>query len=71
MPESKRAPLIDRLALRPGLPLLYMSGYADDAVVHHGVLEEGVPFLQKPFTLQALAPKLRDVLDAPSHSRSV
>jgi PAS domain S-box-containing protein len=67
MPESEGAPLIDRLtAVRPGLRVLYMSGYADDAIVHHGVLEEGVPFLQKPFTPQALARKVRDVLDAPS-----
>src|SRR6185295_13780313 len=72
MPESEGAPLIDRLtAARPGLRVLYMSGYPDETIVHHGVLEEGVPFLQKPFTPQALARKVRDVLDAPSASRSV
>jgi two-component system, cell cycle sensor histidine kinase and response regulator CckA len=66
MPESEGAPLIDRLtAVRPGLRVLYMSGYADEAIVHHGVLEEGVPFLQKPFAPQTLARKVRDVLDAP------
>jgi len=72
MPESEGAPLIDRLtAVRPGLRVLYMSGYPDETIVHHGVLEEGVPFLQKPFTPQALARKVRDVLDAPLASRSV
>ena len=69
MPESEGAPLIERLsAVRPGLRVLYMSGYADEAIVHHGVLEEGVPFLQKPFTPQTLARKVRDVLDAPPPS---
>ena len=72
MPESEGAPLIDRLtAVRPGLRVLYMSGYPDETIVHHGVLEEGVPFLQKPFTPQALARKVRDVLDAPLASRGV
>jgi two-component system cell cycle sensor histidine kinase/response regulator CckA len=67
MPESEGEPLIDRLtAVRPGLRVLYMSGYTDDAIVHQGILKEGTPFLQKPFTPQALARKVRDVLDAPS-----
>jgi DNA-binding NtrC family response regulator len=50
--------------LRPGLKVLYMSGYADNAIVAHGVLEEGTPFLQKPFTPDALARKVGEVLDA-------
>jgi len=71
MPESEGAPLIDRLtAVRPGLRVLYMSGYPDETIVQHGVLEEGVPFLQKPFTPQALSRKVRDVLDTPADSRS-
>ena len=71
MPESEGAPLIDRLtAGRPGLRVLYMSGYADETIVHHGVLEDGVPFLQKPFTPHALARKVRDVLDAPPSRKS-
>jgi signal transduction histidine kinase/CheY-like chemotaxis protein len=50
-------------ALRPTVRVLYMSGYADEAIVRTGVLDEGQPFLQKPFTPRDLALKIRDVLD--------
>ena len=50
-------------ALRPAVRVLYMSGYADEAIVRTGVLDEGHPFLQKPFTPRDLAVKIRDVLD--------
>jgi signal transduction histidine kinase len=52
------------LARQPDMPVLYMSGYTDDAIVQHGVLEPGINFLQKPFTPGALAMKVREVLDA-------
>jgi two-component system cell cycle sensor histidine kinase/response regulator CckA len=63
MPESEGPPLLGRLATtRPSILALYISGYADDAV--REVLSiEGRPFLQKPFTPQALAQKVRGVLD--------
>jgi len=50
-------------ALRPAVRVLFMSGYADDAIVRTGVLEEGRPFLQKPFTPVQLARKIREVLE--------
>ena len=52
-------------AARPGLRVLYMSGYTDDAVVRHGVLAEEMHYLQKPFSPRALASKVREVLDGP------
>ena len=54
------------LTKQPGMPVLYMSGYTDDAIVQHGVLEPGINFLQKPFSPGALASKVREVLDARS-----
>ena len=53
---------------RPQTRILYMSGYTADTTVHHGVLEHGVAFLQKPFTPATLATKVREVLDQPPQS---
>jgi two-component system cell cycle sensor histidine kinase/response regulator CckA len=44
--------------------VLFMSGYTDDAVVRHGVLTAGTPYLQKPFSAETLAGKIREVLDS-------
>jgi hypothetical protein len=49
--------------LRPGMKVLFMSGYADDAIVHHGVLSSEFPFVQKPLLPPTLLAKLRAVLD--------
>lgn len=55
------------LSLYPRLKRLFMSGYTADVIAHHGVLEEGVHFIQKPFTMMALTDKVREVLDEEVH----
>jgi len=63
MPGISGRELADRVTkMHPGIKVLYMSGYTDQSVVHHGILETDAVLLQKPFTLIALLSKLREIL---------
>jgi CheY-like chemotaxis protein len=65
MPRMSGRELAARLSeARPGLKVLFMSGYTDDAVVRHGVLEASVAFVQKPLLPEKLLTRVRDTLDA-------
>ncbi len=64
MPEMNGRDLAKNLlSLYPKLKRLFMSGYTADVIAHHGVLDEGVQFIQKPFSVQTLAARVREVLD--------
>ncbi len=64
MPDTNGPKLAETLrAARPGLRVLFMSGYPDGAIVHHGMLEAGVAYLAKPFTTEAITRKVREVLE--------
>jgi two-component system, cell cycle sensor histidine kinase and response regulator CckA len=64
MPRLSGRELATRLAAtRPTVKVLYISGYTDDSIFRHGVLEGGMAFLQKPFNLKSIAQKVREVLD--------
>ena len=63
MPVMDGRDLVRRLAtIRPDLKVLFMSGYTDDSIAHHGIIDPDTPFLQKPFTPLALAAKVREAL---------
>jgi len=63
MPEMNGRDLAGRiLSAYPNLNLLFMSGYTANVIAHHGVLDEGVHFIQKPFSMHDLAAKVREAL---------
>jgi len=67
MPGISGRELAERVSqIRPGIKIIYMSGYTDQAVVHHGILQNDAVLLQKPFTLMTLAGKLRELLAVPA-----
>jgi len=64
MPEMSGPQMIERLRkIHNGFKVLFMSGYTDASIVQHGVLKEGIKFIQKPFTFRGLGRKVREVLD--------
>jgi CheY-like chemotaxis protein len=66
MPEMNGKALFAQAATQiPNLKVLYMSGYTDDIILNHGVLEKGAPLIQKPFSANALSSKVRKILDEP------
>jgi signal transduction histidine kinase/ActR/RegA family two-component response regulator len=65
MPDTNGRELADQvLKIRPGLPVIYMTGFTRNAVVHNGMLDPGVNFMAKPFSIDQLAAKVREALGA-------
>jgi CheY-like chemotaxis protein len=71
MPGMRGPELAERiLALHPGTRVLFFSGYTDEAVVHHGILNRGVAFVEKPLLRSALVQRVRETLDRPQFATS-
>jgi len=67
MPHMSGRELATRLGrIRGDMKVLYMSGYTDNAIVHHGILDSGIHYLQKPIVPETLARRVREVIDTPS-----
>jgi two-component system cell cycle sensor histidine kinase/response regulator CckA len=66
MPQMSGRELAERLGpMRPDMKVVYMSGYTDNAIVHHGILDSGIAYVQKPLVPDMLARRVREVLDTP------
>jgi two-component system cell cycle sensor histidine kinase/response regulator CckA len=59
------------LVVRPDMKVLFMSGYTDNAIVHHGILDPDVAYVQKPLVPDVFARRVREVLDSPKHGTRV
>jgi len=67
MPLLGGRQLAERLVqIRADLKVLFMSGYTENAIVHHGILDAGIEYVQKPLVPDALARRVREVLDTPA-----
>jgi len=65
MPTMDGRQLSQRLlAIRPQLKVLFMSGYTEDVIAHHGVLDSNTSFMQKPFSIETLVRRVRETLDS-------
>jgi CheY-like chemotaxis protein len=72
MPQMSGRELARLLVARiPDMKVLYMSGYTDNAIVRHGVLEKGIEFIHKPFTAEAIVSRVREILDASGPDRTI
>jgi two-component system cell cycle sensor histidine kinase/response regulator CckA len=72
MPQMNGPQLAEKLvSMRPDTRVVYMSGYTDNAIVHYDILDQGTPFLQKPFSHETLAHKVREALDGPAPRQGV